>query len=181
MKNCEQTQGQSVMQHGISVKNYTFDIINHLKFGTPLKYEWRLPDCVYENKDTILSNLPSDKVLKLYTILHDCGKPYCLEIDSDGKKHFPNHAEVSATTFSSIFENKEVEDLIRHDMDIHLLKSDEVEEFCKNPNAITLLLTGLAEIHSNCQMFGGIDSTSFKIKWKNINKRGSQILKTIKK
>jgi hypothetical protein len=181
MKNCEQTQGQSVMQHGISVKNYTFDIINHLKFGTPLKYEWKLPDWIYENKDIILSNLPSDKTLKLYTILHDCGKPYCLEIDSDGKKHFPNHAEVSSITFSSIFENKEVEDLIRHDMDIHLLKSDEVEEFCKNPNAITLLLTGLAEIHSNCQMFGGIDSTSFKIKWKNINKRGSQILKTIKK
>jgi uncharacterized protein YlaN (UPF0358 family) len=65
-------------------------------------------------------------------------------------------------------------------MYIHLLKSDGVDEFCKNPNAITLLLTGLSEIHSNSQMFGGIDSISFKIKWKCINKRGKQILEKIK-
>jgi hypothetical protein len=43
MKNCEQTKGQSVLQHGLSVKNYTFDLINHLRKGTPLKYEWILP------------------------------------------------------------------------------------------------------------------------------------------
>ena len=87
MKDCEQTKGQSVLQHGISVKNYTFDLLNHLRFGTPLKYEWKLPDWVYEHKDLILSNLPSDKVLKYYTILHDCGKPYCLEIDEFQKLH----------------------------------------------------------------------------------------------
>jgi hypothetical protein len=49
-------------------------------------------------------------------------------------------------------------------MDIHTLKSEGVEEFCKNPLAITLLLTGLAEIHSNAQMFGDIESVSFRIK-----------------
>ena len=180
MQNCEQTKGQSVLEHGQSVRNYLFDIINHLKDGSPLKYQWVLPDWAIENKDFILSNLPSDRNLKLYTTLHDCGKPYCLTIDNSGKRHFTNHAEISADTFSSIFDNKEVEDLIRHDMDIHLLKSDGVEEFCKNPNVITLLLTGLAEIHSNSQMFGGIDSISFKIKWKCINQRGKQIFKIIK-
>lgn len=181
MKSCEQTSGQSVLQHGISVKNYTFDIINHLRHNTPLKYEWKLPDWVYENKDLLLLSLPSDKTLKYYTVLHDCGKSYCLEIDSDGKKHFPNHADVSYRTFSEIFDDKAAADLIRHDMDIHLLKSDRVESFCQNEYCLTLLLVGLVEIHSNAKMFGDLDSTSFKIKWKNLNQRGKQIIKTIKK
>lgn len=181
MKDCEQTKGQSVLQHGISVKNYTFDLLNHLRFGTPLKYEWKLPDWLYEHKDLILSNLPSDKVLKYYTILHDCGKPYCLEIDDEGRRHFPNHANVSADVYSQLFGDGTVSHLIRHDMDIHLLKSKGVEEFCQNPYCLTLLLVGLAEIHSNSTMFGGFDSTSFKIKWKSINQRGKQIIKTINK
>lgn len=62
------------------------------------------------------------------------------------------------------------------DMDIHVLKSDGVEEFASRPEAISLLLTGLAEIHANAEMFGGIESTSFKIKFKQINKRGKQII-----
>jgi hypothetical protein len=180
MQKCEQTSGQSVLDHGMSVRNYLFDIINHLENGTPLKYKWVLPDWVLENKKIILSSLPDRKVLKIYTTLHDCGKPYCIEYDTNGKRHFPNHAEVSANIFSSIIDNKESENLIRQDMDIHLLKSDGVEEFCKNPNAITLLITGLSEIHSNSQMFGGIESVNFKIKWKCINKRGKQIIKIIK-
>ena len=192
MKDCEQTKGQSVLQHGISVKNYTFDLINHLRFGTPLKYDWKLPDWVYEHKDLILSDLPSDKVLKYYTVLHDCGKPYCLTIDDEGRKHFPDHANVSADVYSQVFDKSDfskemtsqdglVSHLIRHDMDIHLLKSDGVEEFCQNPYCLTLLLVGLAEIHSNSKMFGGFDSTSFKIKWKSINQRGKQIIKLITK
>ena len=177
MKSCEQTQGQSVLEHGISVKNYTFDLINHLKYNTPLKYEWKLPDWLYENKDLFINNLPSDKTIKYYTVLHDCGKPYCVEIDEDGKRHFPNHAEVSHKVFSEIFDDEIASELIKHDMDIHLLKSEGVEEFCQNPHHLTLLLVGLAEIHSNAKMFGGLDSTSFKIKWKNINQRGKQIIK----
>lgn len=179
MKDCEQTKGQSVLQHGISVKNYTFDLINHLRFNTPLKYEWVLPDWLYENKDLILSNLPSDKTLKYYTILHDCGKPYCLEYDEDGRKHFPNHAQISFETFNQVFDDEIAAHLIKHDMDIHLLKADEVEEFCKNPYALTLLLVGLSEIHSNANMFGGLDSTSFKIKWKKINQRGKKIIELL--
>jgi hypothetical protein len=181
MKSCKQTPDQSVLQHGISVKNYTFDLINHLKYGTPLKYEWKLPDWLYENKELIISSLPSEKTLKYYTILHDCGKPYCLRIDENGKSHFPNHANVSCEVFSKIFDDSIASHLIKHDMDIHLLKSDGVEEFCQNPYHLTLLLVGLSEIHSNSKMFGGLDSTSFKIKWKSINQRGKQIFKINKK
>lgn len=62
-------------------------------------------------------------------------------------------------------------------MEIHLIKAKDLEEFCKNKSmAITLLIAGLCEIHSNADMFGGIDSTSFKIKWKQINQRGKRII-----
>ncbi len=179
MKNCEQTKGQSVFQHGISVKNYLFDLINHLRHGTPLKYNWKLPDWLYDNKDLLLSSLPNDKILKRYAILHDCGKPYC-RVDDNGKTHFVDHAEVSYQTFKLLYDDPITAFLIKSDMDIHTLKSEGVDKFCLNPYALTLLLSGLAEIHSNSQMFGGIDSTSFKIKWKCINQRGKQIINQIK-
>jgi hypothetical protein len=87
---------------------------------------------------------------------------------------------VSYQIFKQIFNNDVAAELILHDMDIHLLKSSGVDEFSKNPFALTLLLTGLAELHSNAQMFGGLDSISFKIKFKSINQRGKQILNNIK-
>ena len=63
MSECEQTKGQSVLEHGTSVKNYLFDLINHLRSSTPLQYEWRLPDWVLENKDLMISSLPDDDTL----------------------------------------------------------------------------------------------------------------------
>jgi hypothetical protein len=180
MKDCQQTKGQSTLEHGFSVKNYLFDLVSHLRKGSPLKYNWNIPNWVYDSKDLILNNLPDEKTLKLYTIFHDIGKWKCLTIDDDGKRHFPNHSQVSYQYFTQVFNNPAAADLILHDMDIHLLKSDGVEEFSKNPYALTLLLTGLAEIHSNSTMFGGIDSVSFKIKHKCISKRGTQIINLIK-
>lgn len=180
MKNCEQTQGVSVLQHGISVHEYLEDIVNHLMFDEPLKFEWRLPEWLLENRELICDALPDEYTRYLYTTYHDCGKPYCLTIDEEGRRHFPNHAQVSHDVFCQVFPKEKVAaDLIKHDMDIHLLKSDGVTDFAKNPHALTLLLTGLAEIHSNSTMFGGIESTSFKIKWKAISSRGKQILKII--
>lgn len=180
MKNCEQTKGQSVLDHGISVKNWTFDLINHLRNGDILKNEWILPDWVYENRDLILENLPSDKTLKYYTILHDCGKPYCLETDDLGKRHFPNHSEVSYRIFKNLFVDGVSARLIKDDMEIHLLKSEDIDDFCQNPHALTLLIVGLSEIHSNSEMFGGKNSDSFKIKLKRITQRGKKIIQKIK-
>jgi hypothetical protein len=180
MSQCEQTKGQSVLEHGQSVKRYLFDLINHLRSNTSLQYEWKLPDWVLENKDLLLLSLPDDETLELYTVFHDCGKPFCLEIDSEGKRHFPNHVEVSYNYFNQVFNSSVSAELILHDMDVHLLKSDGVIQFCRNPYALTLLLTGLSELHSNAQMFGSIQSTSFKIKWKSINQRGKQIINQLK-
>lgn len=180
MKNCEQTKGMSVYEHGESVRDYLFDIINHLRYDSPLKYQWELPDWVYQNKNLLLSSLPDDETLSLYTLFHDCGKSFCITYDSDGKRHFPNHVEVSYDIFKQVFDNDIAAQLIKHDMDIHTLKSSGVEDFAKNEYALTLLLTGLAEIHSNAKIFGGLDSTSFKIKFKSITQRGKQIINLIK-
>lgn len=176
MKSCPQTDSQSVLQHGISVKNHMMDLLDHLEKGSPLKYGWKLPEWVYEEKDFILKHLVERRTLKLYTIMHDCGKPLCLEIDQDGRRHFPNHAQISYQTFIKFYEDPIAAELILHDMDIHTLKAEGVENFSKNSYSITLLMAGLAEIHSNAKMFGGIESTSFKIKWKCISQRGKQII-----
>jgi hypothetical protein len=70
----------------------------------------------------------------------------------------------------------EVADLIGMDMDVHLLKAEDIPEFVARPQAAALLLTALAEIHANAAMFGGTESTSFKIKLKHIERRGKQII-----
>jgi hypothetical protein len=176
MKSCGQTETQSVLQHGYSVKNHLFDLVDHLEYGTPLKYTWKLPEWVITHKDLFLKQLPSRETLKLATVMHDCGKPFCLEIDETGRRHFPNHAQISYDVFTRFYNDPVAAELILHDMDIHMLKAEGVDEFLKNPNALTHLLIGLSELHSNARMFGGIESTSFKIKYKSICQRGKQII-----
>jgi len=184
MKNCDQSKGQTIYDHGVSVKNHLFDLLDHLRDDKKLKYDWKLPQWVYDNKDFILSNILSDDILETYTLYHDCGKPYCIETDSEGRRHFPNHSEVSYKVFKDVFgesdTNEDIAQLIRRDMDFHLLKAKDLEEFSNSKYSISLILSALAEIHSNAKMFGGMDSISFKIKWKHTNKKGRQVINLIK-
>lgn len=175
MCECEQTSGLSILGHGILVSKYFKDLYNHLKYNTNLRYSWKLPQWLYDYKELILENLLPLDILETYHIYHDCGKPYCLT-QEDGKRHFYGHAVISADLWRGLKGSEQIQRLIAMDMDIHKLKSDQIEEFASRPEAISLLLTGLAEIHANAEMFGGLDSTSFKIKWKHVNKRGKQIL-----
>jgi len=174
MQQCPQTDTQSVHQHGISVKNHLFQLINFLKTQS-ISNDWRLPDWIYKYRLSLLSSLYSEDIIAEYAEYHDCGKPYCLSFDQNGKKHFPNHAEHSYHTWLSVGGNPQAAQLMKMDMLIHTINSSQIEDFAKQPEAITLLLAGLAEIHSNCQMFGGIQSTSFKIKYKKIEKYGKKI------
>ena len=172
-----QTDTQNVLEHGISVAKH----FNKLISGDI--DNWKLPTWFTDNKDFILNNLHSLEDIKEYQVMHDCGKPYCMTIDEQGKRHFPNHAQVSFDTFSKISDNKVVADLILKDMVFHTIKSDEVEDFVKNNSietVLTLLVTALCELHSNAAMFGGVESTSFKIKYKQLDKRGKQVLNLLK-
>jgi hypothetical protein len=184
MKECFQSQGQSILEHGQSVHKYYLDLHNHLFYGEQLQLEWRLPEWFEANRDFIKANLMSLEILEDYHIYHDCGKPMCIKIDENGKQHFPNHAEASYQRWTDCSvqdpRNAAIGRLIRMDMDIHLINAEGLLEFSKRPEAISLMITGLCEIHSNAAMFGGIESTSFKIKWKHIDKRGRQIMNLIK-
>lgn len=173
MKNCEQMKGMNVLEHGISVHNYFNDLKNHILNDIPLKYEWKLPEWILDK--SLWKLLVNDNTIKNYQIYHDCGKPFCLSIDQEGRKHFKDHANWSYRIWKDLNMPEEEAELMLNDMAIHLLKSKDVETFSNLNNAATLLITGLCELHSNAAMFGGIESTSFKIKWKNINKFGKRI------
>mgnify|MGYP003633991569 CR=1 FL=1 len=172
MKETLQTEGLTVYEHGESVWEYTKKIIsgdfNKLK----------LPDWFKENHRFIVNNLHDIKDVKDYNIYHDCGKPFCLEIDSDGKRHFKNHAQISKETWLKISDNQVVADLIGYDMALHSDNADTIKSYDWDiKTAFTLLVTAFAEIHSNAEMFGGIDSISFKMKWKTLDRRGKMLMK----
>jgi len=173
MQQCPQTETQSIYEHGLSVTSHFLHLITYLEDGWLT--DWKVPEWLLKYRKEIREKLLPLPIIMDYTLYHDCGKPYCLTYDENGKKHFPNHAEKSYETWLSIGGCEQVAKLIRMDMMIHTIKAIEIDDFIKHPEAITLLLAGLAEIHSNAKMFGGMESDSFKIKWKHINKRGKDI------
>jgi len=177
---CEQTKGLSVLDHGKLVNEYYRDLMEYLRKGTPLKHEWKLPDWIDQYGYEIISNVFDDDTMMRYQTYHDCGKPYVRCLDETGRQHFPNHANASYEVWNKLFKKDEVvAELIKNDMQIHTIKNEELDEFCKSPLAISLLITGLCEIHANASMFGGIESTSFKIKWKQIDRRGKHIVSNV--
>lgn len=189
MMACEQTKGQSVLDHGDSVNDHMKDLVSHLANGTDLQFAWRVPAWLADDKEFILSNLHEEEIRIGYAVLHDCGKPFCREVDAEGKVHFPDHAAVSERTFMETYRGldpdcKTIANLIGWDMLLHTESSEGVERHCRDiwsiQDAFTLLLTSLAEVHSNAELFGGIETVSFKSKWKQIDRRGKQILKFYK-
>ena len=178
MKNCPQTDTQSVYEHGVSVKEHIFELIAFLRTGQ-IGEGWRLPSWMSEYREQLLASLLPDEIIAAYTIFHDCGKPYCITYDEQGRRHFPNHPWMSSEIWKMVGRHKTIAKLILWDMKIHTMKAVEVDEFCQQREAATLLLAGLAEVHSNAKMFGGIDSESFKIKWSQINKRGKAICRKL--
>ena len=174
MLKCEQTKGQTVYQHGITVKEH----LEELVYSDP---SWKLPSWYHDYRNQLISNLYHRDVWSAYTVYHDCGKPFSKVIDADGKVHFPNHAEVSKNLFLEAGGNPVAAKLIGWDMCVHTCSSDEIDQLCREEwtvkDASTLLLTALAEIHSNAKLFGSCESISFKSKFKTIERRGRQICK----
>ncbi len=172
MENCEQMTNLSVLEHGRSVARYYRDLRNHIVNGKPLEFEWKIPEWV-KNEMFWDNDISISDILK-YQIFHDCGKPYCINIDDDGKRHFPDHANISFEVSKNFF-NEDVSNLIKNDMAAHLTKPSHYEDFMTLPHFKVLLITALCEIHSNAVMFGGIESTSFKIKHKKLSRLGKNI------
>ncbi len=178
MKDCLQTEGQSIFDHGVSVQQHALDLIYFLETGEN-KNKYPLPDFIINYRQQIIDRLLPLEIIKEYTLFHDIGKPFCQVIDENGKRHFPDHANISYSKYLEIGGSQEVASLIKRDMDIHVLKDKDVPEFSQGKEAITLLLVGLAEVLSNSRLFGGYNSISFKIKYKHLSKRGNAIIKKV--
>jgi hypothetical protein len=176
---CEQAKGQSVYQHGLSVRDHFFELLDYLNSGD-LGPTWKLPSWLQVYRIQIAANLHDRDIISKYTLYHDIGKPLCRVVDADGKVHFPDHAAVSARTYLDATGDELTSCLIGWDMEIHTSNSEEITVLCQTwtiQDAFTLLIASLAELHSNAKLFGGIESLSFKMKFKTIEKRGKQICK----
>lgn len=185
MESCEQTSGINMLQHGLMVQQKFSEIVTTLQkkeFFDLGALGYRVPRWDVPHLETFLEKLLEPFTVNLYTTWHDCGKPVCKEVDKNGRNHYPNHAEHSARVFGELFSTETVaQTLIRRDMECHTLKlssPEEIQFFLRDGEgvAITLLLAALAEIHANASLFQGLDSTSFKIKFKHLEKFGRRLL-----
>ena len=141
---------------------------------------WRLPAWFEQHASWTRTQLaPQFDDLQTYQQWHDCGKFYCQELDTDGKAHYPDHAQVSADIWRGLGGDPKIGQLIGDDMLCHHLRPADALSFASNPNALALLVTALCELHANASMFGGISSDSFKIKFKRLEKCGNIILREL--
>lgn len=139
----------------------------------------KIPNWLVDNYDIIIDNIHKLNIIKDYSINHDCGKHLTKIIDEEGKVHYPNHAQASYEYWIRHFPEKVIEaHLILNDMFFHTCSSEDLESTTLEfKDLFTLLITALAEIHANAQIFGGIESISFKTKYKQLDRRGKQLLK----
>lgn len=172
MSTCSQSKGQTILQHGEAVAARYKDLIGEQKM------EWRLPD--WFDLDYLLPLCPSADIMEQYHIFHDCGKPYCVTVDEEGRQHFPDHARISEAVWRVHGGSEQIAEFIARDMDMHTIKPAVAAEYDRMDLAPALLLTALSELHANAEMFGGIESTSFKIKFKALNKVGKNIINKLK-
>ena len=170
MRQCNQNEKQTIHQHGLAVAQKYQDLITGRHTG------WKLPQWFLDHQEKLLCDQPDPETMWLYHEFHDISKCFCAETDTQGKLHFPNHASISAHIWRQIGGCELIAQLMQRDMDMHLLKPSTCSEYDAPHLIAALLLTALSELHANCEMFGGFESTSFKIKFKNLSKLGKQML-----
>lgn len=172
MAACEQAPGLDMLQHGQAVHDHYQRLTRQLEAGD---IPWPVLACVYARQAW-----PAANRLERYHLYHDCGKHLVAEVGEDGKRRFPGHAEASARQYAVLFpEDAWTRHLIRHDMDFHVLRGEDLESLCRDPAAPALYLTAWAEVCANAEMFGGRQSDSFKIKAKRLIQAGKKLLNTI--
>lgn len=166
MKACYQFENINMYDHGLMVADEYEKLILSLESGS-------CDEPILQQLYAFLKpNLIGEVKRYLYQVFHDCWKPFCEPCD--GRK-YPDHAEHSYNQWLTLFpESIDIAELMRYDMVFHEGASDD---FYRHRLAPTLYLTAWAEIYANCQMFGGQDSTSFKIKRKKLIRQGKKFLK----
>jgi len=163
-----QTKGISFWEHGSLVAARFRDLMN-----TEPNMTWRLPSWFTENADWIRETLAPDfDIISTYQLWHDLSKPLCRVVDEAGRAHYPDHALVGERIWLSLGGDAAIGRLIGRDMDMHTMKPSMAESYKHLDIALILLTTALCELHANASMFGGAESDSFKIKFKNLERLG---------
>lgn len=181
MRDCIQsrtpTGTQSVLDHGESVLAH-YEILLAAAQEGRYPANWREPKWWAEEVGVSLSRAqPSAETMRRYLMYHDCGKPSVKVVDLEGKSHFPGHAEASACVWEELGGTPDEVWLMAHDMLLHSGTAEACQAFQGHRLMPGLLFAALAEVHSNAQMFGGIESTSFKMKAKQLDRRGGALLR----
>lgn len=167
---------QSVMAHGESVHTHYQELLKAAQnAGFPTG--WRLPKWWKPEVATALAAAqPEPSLMRNYLVYHDCGKPLVRLLDADGRAHFPDHAEASASLWDDLGGQSDEVWLMRHDMLLHQGSAEACQAIQGHRLMPGLLFAALAEIHSNAEMFGGVESSSFKMKAKQLDRRGSALM-----
>jgi hypothetical protein len=179
MRGCMQFREQDVLEHGLAVAQ-SFNTLREALACGVAPVGWRIPDWLMTEpvcRDFLARCLPAD-TLYWYQRYHDCGKPICREVDADGRVHFPDHAATSERIWAECGGAPEIGRLIGLDMAMHTASAEEMAKLIELPDAPSLFLTALAEIHANAPLFGGFESTGFKAKTKHLERRGKQFLRS---
>ena len=181
MESCFQAENQNMLEHGLSVYNKFLLLKNYIEKDIETE-DLYIPNWLKNNKEYFKLAI-KDKLytIEKYIIWHDIGKFACKTIDEDGRTHYPNHTEESYKLAKEYLPEigSEAHSLIRLDMELHTAKVDRIPFLVNLENLSILLLSALASIHSNAEMFGGFNSTSFKIKYKNLTKLGDRIFEAL--
>lgn len=185
MKTTNQTEGQTVYQHGKDVSERQKELFEYFLYDIALKNQYR-NSIIFRDlniKLLIKKNIESKKLWKIYTygLYHDCGKYLCQNRDEKGQ-HFPNHENVSYKLWMEEEKDEFIGELIKNDMIIHRSNKIELEQNIKNMDKdkkLILIITSIAEIHSNAEMFGGINTENFKIKFGKLEKNIKTIIKSL--
>lgn len=171
MTKCYQTETQNLYEHGLSVWKHTQKLLSKEHEGMKIP-KW------FENWDASLCH--SLDTIEQYTIFHDIGKTRCLVIDEAGRRHFPDHATISRTMWLEKGCCPVVADLIGLDMIFHTETPEQIIARNLDEKTLrTLMMVALAELHANAEMFGGITSESFCIKYKRLSKRATRVLSAL--
>ena len=183
MKNTWQVPDrQTVYEHCVAVRNRALDLYDHIVSGKELKYEWKIPEWLVSYKEVIRLELihhTPRSVVDRYAYYHDCGKPLVAEFRG-GKMHFTGHEWYSEYVYKGFLRNdRAVIRLIKNDMLIHRSRACDVEKIKALRERMALLIVSLSEVHANAELFGGVDSESFRIKWKKVNTRGRALFKLL--